>query len=68
MDGYEEKVLGIRENIDKFNAILNKNNTIKTGDLDKHDVQSDFHHLSIHGHKKMSLKLAAIIQNYIESL
>jgi hypothetical protein len=62
--GYEDKVSGIKENIDKFNSILHKNKNIETSDLSSEDVQSDFHHLSVLGHKKMSLKLAGIIEDY----
>lgn len=50
---YEAKLNGVKANIWKFNQILNQSKFISTEHFGVSDVMSDFHHLSVAGHKKL---------------
>lgn len=54
-DKYEEHLPGVRKNIEIYNEILEKygHGFVSTKTFDENDLMTDFHHLSVSGHKKM---------------
>jgi len=63
-DDYEIKVPGIKENIKKYNSILEKHTKyINNTDISSDEIMGDFHHLNKNGHDLIYLKLSNIIKN-----
>jgi hypothetical protein len=63
-EDYEKRVPGIKNNIIKYNRILQntlENNFLDTSDISQESLMSDHHHLNKSGHKNIYLNIANLL-------
>lgn len=62
---YEHKLEGIGRNVQRYNAVLRQQPWVDTSGFSDADVMSDFHHLSVQGHRRLADALALVIRAHI---
>ena len=61
-DAYERKVEGIQRNVGAYNALLSQRRLVDTSAFHQSDIMSDYHHLSVAGHRRLAAVLAGVIR------
>ncbi|NYT39228.1 SGNH/GDSL hydrolase family protein [Sphingomonas sp. R-74633] len=60
---YEQQLPGITAQVDAYNQLLEVRPHVATADFTEAEMMSDFHHLSVAGHKKLFARMNAIVRD-----